>query len=193
MILVPPAALMIGVFSCSRVPQVPTPSLRDHPPHAGEATCIPFPPPPPKVEEIPVRPSDRHLWLDGQWAWETRRWVWRPGGWTVPPEDSFWAPWKLDRQRNGALAMVPGHWHREAEAAYDAATLAACPDPPKERQVVLEDAPGEAEAHVGPILEFAADAPSSAPPKVILDATIPGDIDPQEAPRPLIGPPPGRD
>ena len=159
---------------------------------ASEATCIPFPPPPPKVEEIPARPSEKHLWIDGQWVWETRRWVWKPGGWTVVPQDASYAAWKVERLHNGALVYHPGHWVRDDEplAPENAdAEVVSCPAPPlAEKPVVFVDAMLEAEAHVGPVLVYPADAPSAAPGKVQMDATIP-ESGVTAAPPPLIGPP----
>jgi len=190
--LTPPIAFVIGVFAC-KGPTVPTPPTRDHASAASEATCIPFPPPAPKIEEVPARPSDRHRWIDGQWTWETRRWVWKPGGWTVAPEDAFYAPWRIDRLANGALAYYPGHWFRDeaiAAPSSSANVVTTCPAPPLAEPpiMVAVDAQLEAEAHVGPVLVYPADAPSAALGKVQLDATIPGDAVVESAP-PLIGPP----
>lgn len=185
--IAPPSVLVVSMFAC-RGPAAPTPRVRDRTPVASEATCVPYPPPPPKVEEIGARPSDRHVWMDGEWHWETRRWVWKPGGWVTPPEDAFWAPWKTDRLQNGALVFYPGRWHRDDFAPYDAAALASCPAPTAApAPVIAADGALEAEAHVGPILVYPADAPSSAPAKVVPDATIPSDG--IEEVRPLIGPP----
>ena len=196
-LITPPLALVLvsssGTFAC-RGQWVPGPSLVDHPMGQGEGTCVPFPPPPPKAEEIPARPSDDHVYVDGQWSWQTRRWVWVPGGWVVPPPGAFYAEWKVQRLQNGALAYYQGHWHERTPAAkVDANAVLACPAPakPGEGTLLVEgDANDEVEAHVGPVLVYPADAPSTAPPKVVPDATLPSDIGaPSGEPPALIGPP----
>jgi hypothetical protein len=183
---------LIGVFAC-KGPSVPSVPTRDRATIASEATCVPYPPPAPKVEEVPARPSRDHLWLDGQWTWETRRWVWKPGGWTVVPEDARYAPWRIERLQNGALVYFAGHWVRNEGVTggdpFDAEAVTTCPAPPlAQKPMVLVDAQLEAEAHVGPVLVYPADAPSAAPGKVELDATIP-ESGVEAAPPPLIGPP----
>src|SRR5262249_42169425 len=126
-------------------------------------------------------------------TWETRRWVWKPGGWTLVPEDARYAPWRIDRLSNGALVYFAGHWVRDEGVAPPEATDAeagTCPAPPLAQEpVVIGDAPLQgAEAHVGTILVYPADAPSAAAGKVVLDATIP-ESGVEEAAPPLIGPP----
>jgi hypothetical protein len=195
-VIVPPLALVIasssGAFAC-RGSWVQGPKVIDHPPGAGEGVCVPFPPPAPKVEEIPPRPTDDHVFIDGQWSWQTRRWVWVAGGWVVPPPGASYAKWKIERLNNGAIAYYQGHWHERSPSPYDANASIVCPAPPKPGAflVVNADAADEVEAHVGPVIVYPADAPSSAPPKIVLDATLPSDAVPQNddvAPK-LIAPP----
>ncbi|MEO7094474.1 MAG: YXWGXW repeat-containing protein [Polyangiales bacterium] len=189
---VPPLALVVA--STSGMPAcggqwVTGPKLVDHAPGAGEGVCVPYPPPAPKAEEIPERPTDDHVYVDGQWSWQTRRWVWVPGGWVVPPPGASYAQWKTERLQNGAIAYYQGHWHQRSPTPYDANASIVCPAPPKPGSVAM-DAPDEVEAHVGPVLVYAADAPSSAPPKVVFDATMPSDVGASEQePAKLIGPP----
>lgn len=178
-VLAPPLIVPLAIVAACKGPSVPAPELRDHPPGPGEATCVPYPPPAAKVEEVPTRPNDRAVWVDGQWTWETRRWVWKSGGWAVPPPGGWYARWKVDRLENGALAFVPGHWHNElshGNEPYDANAVLVCPKPeePTAGKVVV-DGELEAEAHVGPILVYSADAEFGAPGKVVPDAVIPGD------------------
>ena len=183
----PPLALVAGVFAC-RGPSVPVTPGGENVPLASQATCVPYPPPAPKVEEIPARPSKAYLWLDGEWAWHRERWVWRPGGWVVPPPETFYAAWRLVRQDDGALVYYPGRWSHPDEARVDAGVAPSCPPPPSEAPpMVAVDAALEADVHVGPVLVYPADAPSAVA-KIEIDATIPGDAV-EEAARPLIGPP----
>jgi hypothetical protein len=190
---VPPLALVIasssGAFAC-RSQWVQGPRETEHPPGPDEGVCVPYPPPAPKAEVVPPQPSDDHVFVDGQWSWQTRRWVWVPGGWVIPPPGASYAKWKVERLHNGALAYFQGHWHERSPAPYDANASIVCPAPqglPK----VPGDAAQELETHVGPVLVYPADAPPSAPPQVLVDATIPSDLGtPADQPPPkLIGPP----
>ena len=113
----------------------------------------------------------------------------------VPPPGALYAEWKVERLQNGALAYYQGHWHERSAAPppADANAAIACPPPPKPGamvNLVEGDARDEVEVHVGPVLVYPADAPSTAPPKVVMDATLPSDLGVVGAePPPLIGPP----
>jgi hypothetical protein len=175
----PPFALVVAI-AC-RGPSVPTPPTRGHAPLVSEATCVPFPPPPPKVEIVGARPSDRHVWLDGAWSWRMRRWVWRPGGWAIAPDRSFFTPWQLVRLPNGALAFHPAHWHRDDDRLddVDAAAATICPDPPPHPQPIDltlgEDATIVIDTHTS-------DAPESTESPESSESI-------ESEPRPLIAPP----
>jgi hypothetical protein len=211
-----PTSLAVAIFACS-ASRVPVPEYKPHPKHAAEAMCVPYPPPAPKPEETGLPPesmSKRAVWVDGEWVWHPRggppgamlgRWEWKKGGWVEPPYGATYSRGEVDRMANGALAFYPPHWHlpdhyKETYAAASGGSSAApvsseglpldCPAPPKHdvlgSMTSIHDA-GE-EAHVGPALVYPADAPSSAPPKVQLDAEIPSD---GAVPPKLIEPPPG--
>jgi hypothetical protein len=85
-----------------------------HPPYAGQPTSAlaeaPFPPPPARVEEIPPRPVDDAVWIDGEWQWRGRRWSWNPGRWVVAPAGSVYSPWTSVRGADGAFYYAPGAW-----------------------------------------------------------------------------------
>ena len=94
------------------------------------------PPPAPRVETQPPRPSDHAEWVPGSWQWNGSDWAWLSGGWRVPEQDrtqhltatapsappaarveappaqpiasAVWAPgyWHW----SGQWIWVPGHW-----------------------------------------------------------------------------------
>ena len=171
-LIAPPLALVVvsssGVFAC-RGTWVTGPQGIEHPLGPGEGVCVPFPPPPPKVEEIPEAPSNDHVYVDGQWSWQVRRWVWIPGGWVVPPPGASFARWKVERLPNGALVYYQGHWHERLPVAapFDANGSIVCPAPAKPGiiQAVESDSGEEVEAHVGPVLVYPADAATGAHPR----------------------------
>jgi hypothetical protein len=58
---------------------------------------VDFPPPPAKIEEIPVsdRSSNRCVWRDGFWDWTGRRWEWQSGRAVLAPAGCRFAEPKL--------------------------------------------------------------------------------------------------
>jgi hypothetical protein len=75
-------------------------------PHRAGGTAwaeVASPPPVAPAEDVPAPPSDRHVWLDGQWLYQrvTNRWTWEPGAWCVPPSNAqFYARPALARVRH---------------------------------------------------------------------------------------------
>lgn len=190
-----PCAAIVGFAACGRS-RIPEPEYQAHPAHATEALCVPYPPPAAKPEAIGSQPSERAVWVDGDWIWKSLgpptstagKWVWQPGAWVEAPYGATFSRAALVRLSNGALAWYPPHWHLpEHYAAAEGRDAAAgpmsssgnplvCPDPPRNE---ITGAPpplvDAADAHVGPALQYPADAPAQAPPKVVLDAVIPSD------------------
>jgi hypothetical protein len=39
------------------------------------------PPPPPRVEYVPVAPGPAYVWMPGYWSWHGRGYGWRGGHW----------------------------------------------------------------------------------------------------------------
>lgn len=198
--LVPSA--VFAFVACGR--SVKEPSFGDHPRGATEALCVAYPPPAAKPEEIGTPPSDRAVWVDGDWKWRPLgsamstkgKWEWVPGAWVHPPFGATYARSTLVRMPNGAIAWYPAHFHLPShyDVRSDAAAPMAstglplvCPEPDKNENttaaIPLIDA---GDAHVGPTLLYPADAPAAAPPKVIVDAVVPADS--KEPPK-LIAPP----
>jgi hypothetical protein len=202
-VLVVLAPGVVAFAACGRS-RVPEPSYGEHPRGATEAVCVPYPPPAAKVEETGAAPSDRAVWVDGDWKWKPLgsavstkgKWEWSPGAWVEPPFGASYARSSLVRMPNGALAWYPAHWHLPSH--YDVRSDAAgpmastglplsCPEP--ERHDITGMPPpliDAGDAHVGPALLYPADAPPQTPPKVILDAVVPSDS--KEEPK-LIAPP----
>jgi hypothetical protein len=66
-------------------------------------------PPPPRREVVYVRPSPRHVWLPGYWAWRGNRYVWI-GHYVVPPPGRRgWVEPRWER-RSGTYIFIEGHW-----------------------------------------------------------------------------------
>lgn len=204
LVVLAPCALAALAFAACSASRVREPTYGEHPHGASEATCVPYPPPAAKPEETGAPPSDRAVWVDGDWAWKPLgsatsvkgKWEWRPGAWTHPPFGATYARSSLVRMPNGALAFYPGHWHMPAhyDMKVDAAGPVAstglpltCPEPEKNEIAGVPLPLGDAsDAHLGPALLYPADAPAQAPPKVIVDAMVPTDT---KDPPKLIAPP----
>ena len=58
---------------------------------------VDFPPPPAKIEEIPLAQGSRSpcIWRDGYWDWTGRRWEWQAGRALIPPPGCRFAEPKL--------------------------------------------------------------------------------------------------
>ncbi len=67
-------------------------------------------PPAPRREIRPRRPSLRHVWVGGHWAYRGSRYVWVQGRWTVPPRHG--ARWVAAHwtRRHGGWVFVAGYW-----------------------------------------------------------------------------------
>jgi hypothetical protein len=68
-------------------------------------------PPPPQAETIVIetRPTPRHVWIGGHWAWRAR-WVWVPGHWYLAPVGRVWVAGHWWRGPKGHWHWTPGHW-----------------------------------------------------------------------------------
>jgi hypothetical protein len=61
-------------------------------------------PPARRVEVVPARPTPRHVWVPGYWAWNGRHHVWVAGHYALERPGYAWRePRWEDRGR--------GHWH----------------------------------------------------------------------------------
>jgi hypothetical protein len=97
-----------AVTSCSlTVPEPPT-----GPQPAYDYVEVPYPPPAAAAEVIPPAPRAGTVWVDGQWNWRGRYYVWQRGGWVVPPDGAYFAPWQKYYTADGTLYFAEGAWRR---------------------------------------------------------------------------------
>jgi WXXGXW repeat (2 copies) len=84
------------------------------PPYSAQPTSalveLREPPPPARVEAIPVRPKSLAVWIDGEWSWRRARWAWVPGRWVVPRDGETFSPWVVVRGSDGKLWLATGTW-----------------------------------------------------------------------------------
>jgi hypothetical protein len=90
------ATLAVSLAACGGVHLVTVPS-GPQPPKA-EPVSVDFPPPPAKIEEIPLshRSGNRCVWRDGFWDWTGRRWEWQAGRAVLTPPSCRFAEGKLE-------------------------------------------------------------------------------------------------
>jgi hypothetical protein len=85
-------------------------------PHADDApqVAVEYPPPPARVERLPVDPGAPCVWVDGYWDWVGRRWEWRAGYWATPPEACHYSAPRLQwvDTAEGTLYFTLPRWYR---------------------------------------------------------------------------------
>ncbi len=94
---------------------------------------VPYPPPPARVQAIPVRPKggDHDVWVDGQWDWDGHAWKWLEGSWVDPPRDAYFTPWTTERRVDGRLFFARAAWRgRDGRPVSFAQGQASCPAVP---------------------------------------------------------------
>src|SRR5450432_1675389 len=66
-------------------------------PAKAQPVAVDYPPPPAKIEEIPLsrRSGNRCVWRDGFWDWTGRRWEWQGGRAVLSPAGCRFAESKL--------------------------------------------------------------------------------------------------
>lgn len=71
-------------------------------------------PPPPRYEEVVVRPG--FIWINGHWNWDGGRWVWMGGHYERERAGYAWEPgrWEV---RGGRHVWVEGTWRAGATPA----------------------------------------------------------------------------
>ncbi len=80
------------------------------PPVIAEPVGVIEAPPPPRHEVIITRPSSRHVWIAGYWAWHGHHHEWVPGHWELPPRGrSVWIAPRWER-RGGSYVFIEGTW-----------------------------------------------------------------------------------
>ncbi len=90
------AVLLALLGACKGVHLVTVPSGPQ--PLQAQAIKVDFPPPPAKIEEIPLsqRSGNRCVWRDGFWDWTGRRWEWQSGRAVLSPPGCRFADAKLE-------------------------------------------------------------------------------------------------
>lgn len=136
---------------------VPKPALAPQPESAFSE--VPYPPPPPRSEEVPASPRKDAVWVDGQWMWKAKRWVWDAGGWVVPPANGRFARWETHRLADGSLTHALGVWRDPSGKALPYPEVLAPPrnEPRVNHGPAFSCAPPEASAATTPT------APGSEP------------------------------
>lgn len=118
-------ALVVVLGGCSSTtPTVPT---GPRPDGDEKAVSVPFPPPPARVEVIPLRRRDTCLWLDGSWDYRGGAWVWLKGAWLEGDSPCFYVPphTRFESTPAGtALVYSRGQWYEKT------ALNAICQPPP---------------------------------------------------------------
>jgi hypothetical protein len=98
----PFALAFLALAGCSSTP-LAEPTYAAHKTAPGVWLEVATPPPPAPPESVSSAPSERHVWVDGQWVYQrvTGKWTWEQGAWCVPPADArFYARPALMRVRH---------------------------------------------------------------------------------------------
>lgn len=124
-------ALVFALFSCgSKNILLPTG------PHIPQKESAPLrvktPPPPARIEVVPLRRNSRCLYRDGHWSPRGSTWTWSKGEWVLPPEGCYYAPPQTryeDVELGTTLVHREGTWHpSNPKSEGTCAEALACPD-----------------------------------------------------------------
>lgn len=87
----------LALAACGGVPRLVT-VPRGEQPAKAQPSHVDYPPPPAKIEEVPLSPKsgNRCVWRDGYWDWTGRRWEWQAGRAVLPPPGCYFAEMKLE-------------------------------------------------------------------------------------------------
>ncbi len=133
-------ALCRGALLLSCVSQIlccaPQSSLVPRGPHRPaaeeEPEFVKEPPPPAKVEVVPLRRNERCSYLDGHYAPRGQDWVWTRGRWVLLRKRCYYAPPQTtyEKVRGGnALVFRKGAWHPRNAGDAPCPEPQPCPDP----------------------------------------------------------------
>lgn len=98
-------------------PRLPHPPYVKHPTAALEE--VPYPAPPPLVENVPDAPSKTAVWVDGEWRYSAGQWRWSRGSWVAPSAGLAFSPAVEVRGLDGTLYFAPGTWRNATGEAVD--------------------------------------------------------------------------
>lgn len=74
---------------------------------------VPEAPPRVIVEQRPVAPGPKYVWVDGYWHWNGHKYSWRKGHWSHRPSGKpYWVPPYYERHDRG-YGYHPGYWSRQ--------------------------------------------------------------------------------
>lgn len=84
-------------------------------PAKAQPVIVDFPPPPAKIEEIPIshQAANGCVWRDGFWDWTGRRWEWQAGRPVLPPPHCHFAEAKLEWSAD-SLSFYRPAWYPDA-------------------------------------------------------------------------------
>lgn len=103
-----PAAVLLFWLLPACSPSLPRPPACTIP--NSDMIEVPYPPPPARVETIPLKKAETEVWIDGQWEWDGKGWKWREGAWTTPPANAYFTPWSTKRRGDGQLLFTRAEW-----------------------------------------------------------------------------------
>lgn len=117
-------AAACGVPHLVTVPSGPQPA-------SAQPVRVDFPPPPAKVEEIPVSSGGKGacVWRDGYWDWTGRRWDWQTGRAVLAPAGCRYAEPKLEWTTD-SLSFYRPAWYPDAASKPSKACVEVACIPP---------------------------------------------------------------
>jgi hypothetical protein len=117
------AAASLALAACGGAHLVTVPS-GPQPPKA-QSVSVDFPPPPAKIEEIPLshRSGNKCVWRDGFWDWTGRRWEWQAGRAVLAPAGCRFAEAKLEWTTDSLSFYRPAWYPDPAETKVAKACL----------------------------------------------------------------------
>jgi len=67
----------------------------------------------------PPRPSERHIWVEGEWIWVNHRfYMYQVGYWALPEENTIFESGHWARWPNGEWYWVKGYWKRIPQTCF---------------------------------------------------------------------------
>jgi len=114
-------ALALSACGGSHLVTVP----RGPQPSKAQPVSVDFPPPPAKIEEIPLshRSGNQCVWRDGFWDWTGRRWEWQAGRAVLVPAGCRFAEAKLEWTTDSLSFYRPAWYPDPAETKVAKACL----------------------------------------------------------------------